>query len=180
MRRKISLLISILLMAIFLSGCGIFNLNGWLLPNDIEFIKVIENLRTPQEISDYMMNNFVYEQHAFYAPDPYMLWKTGKGDCNDMSTWGCFVANYHNYETWQIKIYYLNDPFWQHWIAIYKENDGLSFSDNQYYSFYLGKTYFDSFREIVEFDSEYFPEKEWAKFIVYDYSGEIISNEVNK
>jgi len=87
--KKIILLILIL---ILLTGCGIFNLNGWICPDDGEFLAVIEELDTPQKIGDYMLENFTYEAHNFYAPDPYTLWKTKKGDCNDFSTFGVFIA----------------------------------------------------------------------------------------
>ena len=171
--KKIILLILIL---ILLTGCsGVYNLNIFVLPGDTGFIEVVKSLRTPQEISDYMMRNFTYEKHGLYTPDPYTLWKTGRGDCNDMSTWGCFVANYHNYKTWQIRIFYPNDPFWQHWIAIYKEDIWLSFTDNQYYH-PINAT---SFREIVEYDSYYLTGKIWIKFIVYDYWNNIVGTGYN-
>ena len=80
------LLILLILLIALTTGCGIYNLSYFTVPDDIEFIQVFESLRTPQEISDHMMNNFTYELHGLYAPDPYTLWKTGQGDCNDMST----------------------------------------------------------------------------------------------
>lgn len=163
---KILLIISILSI-IFLAGCGgLFNLGGWICPDDLEFIMLIEELDTPQIISDYMIANFKYEAHRIYTPSPYILWKTEKGDCNDFSTFGSWVAHRHGYETYQIETFY-NDSSNQHCIAVYVENDGLSFSDNQYYSLYCGQTYFNTFKEIVEFDNQYVPEL--RKYIVYDY-----------
>jgi len=127
------------------------------------------------KISDYMQAKFIYEPHAIYTPAPYALWKTGKGDCNDMSTFGVFVANYHGYETHQIQIFW-KGTLYQHCIAVYVEDDGLSFSDNQYYSLYFGKTYSNTFREIVEFDCKYFPNEELRKYIVYDYENNVIKD----
>ncbi|GAJ14905.1 unnamed protein product, partial [marine sediment metagenome] len=104
---KKALLIIFILSIIFLAGCsGIFNLNGWIWPDDLEFMALIEELDTPQKISDYMRENFIYKANVIYAPDPYTLWKTGEGDCNDLETFARFVANWHGYETYQIKIYY--------------------------------------------------------------------------
>ena len=163
-------LLLIITLSLLLSGCGIFNLNGFIVPDDLEFLAVIENLRTPQEISDYMMRNFTYELHSLYAPDPYTLWLTKKGDCNDFSSFSTWVADYHGYETWQIQIFYLIDPLWRHWIAIYKEDNLYNFTDNQYY-FPINVT---SFREIVNYNSDYLTGKTWVKYIVYDYEMNII------
>ena len=170
--KKAFLIISILLI-IFLTGCGgIFNLNGWICPDDLEFMAIIERLKTPQEISNYMRENFIYEAHAIYAPDPYTLWKIKKGDCNDFATFGVFVAHWHDYETYLVKILYDN-TLEKHWIAVYTEDDGLSFTDNQYYFNNYGY-FFDTFREIVEFDCKYFPDKELKKYVVKDYENNIV------
>ena len=119
-----------------------------------------------------MQANFTYELHAIYAPDPYTLWKTKKGDCNDFSTFGVFIAHWHGYETYQIEIYY-SGTIKKHWIAVYTEDDGLSFTDNQYYFNNYGY-FFDTFREIVEFDCKYFPDKELRKYSVKDYENNIV------
>jgi len=134
---------------------------------------MVEELDTPQKISDYLIeNDFEYEVHAIYAPDPYTLWKTKRGDCNDFSTFGVFIAHWHGYETYLIKILY-NGTFEKHWIAIYKEDDGFSFTDCQYYFNNYGY-FFDTFRKIVEFDCKYFPDKKLKKYIVKDYENNIV------
>lgn len=163
-------LLLVIILSLFLSGCGIYDLGNFTVPNNIQFLETIEKLSTPQEISRYMIRNFTYELHSFYAPDPYILWKTGKGDCNDMSTWAQWVGNYHNYETWQIEIFYLVDPLWRHWVAVFNEDGRYNFTDNQYY-FPINAT---SFREIVEYDSYYLTRKTWMKYIVYDYEMNVI------
>lgn len=171
--KKALLIISILSISIiFLSGCsGIFNLNGWICPDDLEFLEVVEELDSPQKIGDYMQANFTYGLHKFYAPDPYVLWKTKKGDCNDFSTFGVFVAHYHGYKTYQINIFYIASKI-AHFLAVYVEDDGLSFTDNQYYFNNYGY-WFTTFREIVEFDCKFFPGKELKKYVVKDYENNI-------
>ena len=157
--RKIILLLIVL---IFLTGCsGIYNLINFVLPDDVEFIACIKELDTPEKISNYILENFTYEVHDFYAPDPYILWKTKKGDCNDMSTFGVFVADYHGYETWQIKIF--DNSLYKHYVAVYDEDIWLSITDNQYYFFG-----FDNFEEIVNYVC-YIRDRKWTKYIVYDY-----------
>lgn len=170
---KKALLIISILSIIFLAGCGLFNLNGWPWPeDDLEFMAMVEKLNTPQEIADYMRDNFTYEEHKFYTPDPYTLWKTEKGDCNDFATFGIFIAHWHGYEIYLIKIYY-SGTFEKHCIAVYVEDDGLSFTDCQYYFNNYGY-WFDTFRKIVEFDCKYFPNKELKKYVVSDYKNNIV------
>ena len=163
-------LLLVIILSLLLSGCGIYNLSYFTVPDDIQFLECVAELSTPEKISDYMIRNFTYELHSFYAPDPYILWKTGKGDCNDMSTWVQFIGNYHNYETWQIQIFYLIDPLWRHWVAVYREDNLYNFFDNQYY-IPINAT---NFREIVNYDSDYLTFKIWTKYIVYDYEMNVI------
>lgn len=172
---KKALLIIGILSVIFLTGCsGIFNLNGFIVPEPgkAEFMTIVEKLDTPQKISDYMLENFTYQKHTFYAPSPYQLWLTKNGDCNDMSTFGVFMADYHGYETYQIQIFY-KGTLWRHCIAVYVEEGGMSFTDNWYYFNNWGD-WFETFKEIVEFDCKYFLGKELKKYIVKDYENNIV------
>jgi len=175
--KKVILLFIIGAILILLTGCGIFNLNGWICPDDGEFLAVIEELDTPQKIGDYMLENFTYEAHNFYAPDPYTLWKTKKGDCNDFSAFGVFVANYHGYETYQIEIFY-RGTIYSHRIAIYVE-EGMSFTDNGYYFNNWGN-WFNTFKEIVDFDCSELPDNlTLKKYIVYNYWNNIVETVYN-
>ena len=171
---KKAILIIFILSIIFLTSCsGIFNLNGWICPDDLEFIVLIEELDTPQKISTYMIDNFIYEKHDFWTPNPYFLWKRGKGDCNDFATFGIFVANYHGYETYSIIISY-NNTSTKHMIAVYVEDDGMSFSDNKINSCFLSKHYFDSFKEIVYYDWRYHLANVFSGYVVYDYWDNVV------
>ena len=158
-------IILIILVLILLSGCGLCNLNYFIMPDDLEFLAIVENLNTPKKISNYMIENFTYKRHALYAPNPYVLWQIKEGDCNDMSTFAVFIANYHNYETWQMQIYFKNSLF-AHYIGVYKEYGKLTYTENMYYY----PIYVDTFKEVVEhrFLSEY------RNYKVYDYDGNLI------
>ena len=156
------LLISIILISLLLTGCGIYNLNQFIIPDDLEFIKVVEQLDTPEKIANYMQENYTYQVHNFYAPDPYTLWQIKEGDCNDFATFGMFVANYHGYETWKIIIVFENTII-SHCIAVYQE-DTLSMTTNRYY--HAG---FNFFEEIVNI---YYGK--WSKYYVYDYDGNLV------
>lgn len=137
MRKIYFLSILFLILVIFLSSCGTTPDNG-------EFIACISELNTPEKIGDYMLENFEYEIHDWYTLSPYELWKTKKGDCDDFSAFGVFVADYHGYETWQIKIY--DNTWYKHYVAVYNEDMWYSITDNRNY--YFG---FDTFREIVDY-----------------------------
>jgi len=160
--KKIVLLAVIL---IFLTGCGV-------IPDNSEFIACISELDTPEKIGDYMLENFTYEIHDFYTLSPYELWETKKGDCDDFSAFGVFVADYHGYETWQIKIY--DNTWYKHYVAVYNEDIWYSITDNSYY--YFG---FDDFREIVDYVCD-IRDKNWTKYIVYDYWDDIVEETYNE
>jgi len=162
--------IPLILFIFLLSGCGIYNLGNFTLSNDVEFLTLIQKLDTPRKICQYMNDNFIYKKHLYYTPDPYVLWKTKKGDCNDMATFAQFIAEYHGYKTYLVRIKYSN--FWNdHCIAIYNFNGCLHFSDNQYYV----STGYSNFRDIVKIDTLlYQPIYIWSSYIVYDYNNNII------
>ena len=160
-----------ILMLMLLTGCGVFNLDGWITPADDEFIACIEELNTPQKIGDYMIKNFTYKAHDFTAQSPYELFLYEKGDCDEFAKFGILIADYHNYETYQIKIF--DNTLYTHYVAVYDEDIWLSITDNQYYSFG-----YDSFEEIVNHVCNR-RNKEWTKYIVYDYWNDIIETGYN-
>ncbi len=155
----------LVLLTMFLSGCGsgLFNLSNFVLPNDEEFLAVVEELDTPEKIATYMDENFSHKQNAHYAPDPYNLWLDGEGDCNDLATFGMFVANFHGYEVWRVDIWYSDNT--GHSIAVYDEGK-LSYTDNTDYEYG-----FDNIREIVE---KYYMGTLYKYYEIYDYDMNII------
>ena len=157
----------IILLLSLLTGCGIANLNDFTVPNDMQFLECIDSLNTPKKICQYMCDNFEYEYHALISIDPYTLWKTKKGDCNDMSAFAVFVADYNGIEVYQIKI--ITSLFSGHTFAVYKEEDLYSFSSN--YTYY--KPEYNSFREMVEW---FFNEEDtkWYEYTVYNEDMKII------
>ena len=163
------LLVLFIILTIFLSGCGIYNLSLFTLPDDTEFLALIEELDTPEKICQYMLDNFEYEKHLYYSPDPYTLWKTKKGDCNDYSVFAIFVANYHNYKTYQIHIFF-KGTFIKHMLAIYLENDKYTYSNNKaYYPINVS-----TLKEVVEHYFDMVKEYELNYYTIYDYNMNII------
>ena len=164
--KKIALLIIVL---ILLSGCGIYNLNNFVVPDDIEFIAVIDSLNTPRKICRYMADNFEWELSLWRSYSPYKMWllntQNKTGDCNDYSCFAVFVANWHEYETYQIDIVYKNHSI-RHLLAVFVENDRYNYSsDAYYYSIQV-----NTFREIIEHHCN----AECKSYKVYDYEMRVI------
>ncbi|MBA7569282.1 hypothetical protein ES708_11021 [subsurface metagenome] len=151
------ILLSVIL--IFLTGCGLFNLSGWIVPDDIEFLTLVEELDTLEKIGQYMVDNFGVEKHPYATLTPYQLYITRKGDCDDFSAFARFVAYYHNVETYQILISFPESAW--HNIAIFKEGNCYTFTENRYYFTQCH----DSFSDIMQMFISY----GWTKYIVYDY-----------
>jgi len=159
--KKVILSIIIL---IFLTGCsGLYNLNNFILPDDMGFLCLIRQLDNPEKIGNYMMENFTFEKHDSLLT-PYQLYKTKKGDCDDFAIFAIFVADYNNYETYQIAIILENGV--GHFLGVYVENYKYTYSNNRHYCPINVLT----FKEIVSNACRF----EWAKYTVYDYWNNII------
>ena len=166
-----TLLVLFTILIILLSGCGVFNLGDFVLPDDydIEFIKTVKTLNTPEKICNYMDDNFTY----FCDPNkailsPYQSWLIKEVDCDDMSTFATSAANYHNYPAYQIYIYFKGTLIY-HALAIYLENDKYTYSSNQtYYPLYTS-----SFNDIV---LDYFKhdKREINYYEIFDYNMDLI------
>ena len=167
--KRIILLFTIL---IFLSGCGIFNLNYFVMPDDLEFLAAVESLDTPQKICEYMADNFEWELSLWHSYSPYKMWLLNKqnktGDCNDYSCFAVFVANWHGYKTYQIGIFYKNYSI-RHFLAVFVENDRYNYSSDAYYCPIQANT----FRGIIEHHCNTF-KTEWKSYKVYDYEIKVI------
>lgn len=164
--KKVSCILTLIfILTIFLSGCRIFNLSDFVLPDDTEFISCIKKLYNPEKICQYMKENFTYKENVFYNPDPYTIWLTREGDCNDYTAFAQFVANYNGYETWQILIYFKRTST-KHMLAVYLENGKYTYSSNEVYH----PIYALSFKDIV---LDYFNpllEYELNYYKVFDYN----------
>ena len=167
------IVISLIISLILLTGCGLSDLGNFILPDDSEFLTLIEELNTPKKICKYMEDNFNIRINIFNPLTPYQLFLTKKGDCDDFSNFAVFFANWYGYKTWQIKIYHKN-TFLRHFIAVYKEDGKYNFSEGQCYIFREAT----NFKEIVEYDC-LLQRKDWTKYKVYDYDMNIIETGYN-
>ena len=149
---------------------GWFDINDFVLPDDSQFISLIEELNTPILVLEYMRKNFKY-RYSKYAKSPYQLWITGEGDCNDFALFFVFMVNYQGIDTWQIRIIF-DDSNINHWLGVYKaENQILyTYTTNQYYG---DDNEQPSFEEIVNTYCEY-NKRIWKKYEVYNYDLDII------
>jgi len=160
------LLFLFIILTLLLSGCGIYNLSFFTIPDDAEFLALIQELDTPQKIGDYMKENFEYEKHPYHSLNPYEFFKIKKGDCNDYSCFATFIAIQNNYKAYQVKIFY-TDYSDSHALAVFKENY-YTFTDCQYYY----REYL-TIKDIVDYDTN-LRNKTWSKYIVYDYWNNIV------
>ena len=67
------LLVLSILFIFFLSGCGLglYDLNLFTIPDDAEFLALIQELDTLERIGDYMLDNFETEPHPYITLTPY-------------------------------------------------------------------------------------------------------------
>ena len=154
---------------ILLPGCGVINICNFIMPDDLEFLETVKSLDTPKKISDYMIENFVHKAHYFIGLNPYQLYLTKKGDCNDFSLFGKFIANYHDYQVYEINI--IGNSLMTHYICVYEEElsrGKYSLTTNQYYY-----SRYKTFRETVIRGASTV-DMNWKKYIVYDYDNNII------
>ena len=158
-----------LILILLLSGCGLINPSKLLLPDDLEFIAVINELDTPTKICEYMLYNFKVKSKPFYILSPYDLYLVGEGNCYDFSLFALFVANYHSYETYQIIVSY-NYTSSTHAITVYKIDGGYTFSD--YWNYY--DMILLNFIDVVNAGGN-----KWKSYIVYDYDMNIILSGTN-
>ena len=117
MKKFLKIIISFLII-ILLTGCGIYSLDGFVVPNDIQFTECVNSLDTVPKIAQYMEDNFIY-QVRYTALSPYSMWINEHGDCNDYAAFGVYVAKYHGIETYQVLITYANQMT-THVNAVYK------------------------------------------------------------
>ena len=151
------------------TGCKILNISDWVAPDDLDFIILVDELNTPEKISDYMMDNFKY---GFVKGliTPYELYLTKVGNCNDFAYFGRWIAHYHDYSTYWIRIFFTTGTS-RHIIQIYVEGE-YNYSTNQKYC----PIQADTFRGCVLDYILYYSKKELEKFDVYNYQGVLIEN----
>ena len=165
-------LITIVLLTIFLTGCGVYNLTNFTIPNDNEFVAVIESLDTPKKICQYMHDNFEHKVTIFACYDPYIMWllNTKAGDCNDYATWAMFVAHYHGYEVYMAIVY--SGSIYSHALAIFVENGKYNYSSNDVYC----PVQVNTFKEIIDCHA-----KSWnikvKSYKIYDYNMNLVKYE---
>jgi hypothetical protein len=135
-----------LILLVLLTGCGpyIFNLNGFILPDDAEFIETVKSLDTPYKTCAYMEEKFTPVERHFKAFSPYEMFKYRWGDCNDFCCFALFCARYHGYEVYEITLVF--DDF-SHIIAVYKIGNDYLVSDWDY----LHEWTYHNFDEILNF-----------------------------
>jgi len=175
--KRLILIVLIICLCVFvlvcLIGCvpdapDLYNMNDFILPNDMAFINVVKELQSARQICQYIHDNFTYKAHLFYGLSPYELYLTKEGDCNDFSTFAVFILTFHDKTAYQIRIFckHLSTT---HYITAFYNGDKLEYIDNWSYLEIAA----DSFEEIVK-DACLIRKWDWKKYVVYNYNMEIV------
>ena len=109
----------ITMVCLLLSGCGIYNLDGFVVPNDTHFLECVDSLDTVPKIAQYMEDNFTYEIRYLDALSPYDMFLIEIGDCNDYGAFGVNAWREQGHEAYQVLITYVNQMT-THVNAVYK------------------------------------------------------------
>jgi len=171
--KKYLIITLIVLMILPLTGCGIFNLTGFVLPDDDEFIAVIDSLYTPELVCNYIRDNFEFSLNVFYTPDPYEVWQNKEGDCNDFVTFAMYAVEYNGSKSYLVKIWYAG-TYKKHTIIVFEEEGkytyGSTRKDNTmaYYPLYV-----NTFNDVIESYANRVG-KEVSKYVIYDYWDNVI------
>lgn len=170
----------ILIILLFcLTGCGIYNLSDFIMPDDSEFLAVVESLDTPEKICSYMKENFEWNW-SIQTYSPYQMYLANlenwndTGDCDEFATFAAWVAHYHGYEVYRMKMWckftglYDLPLILPHVMGIYVENGKYTYSNNQIYRPIFAET----FKEIVtDYELLDYRVVSWK---VYDYEMNIV------
>ena len=154
-----------------------YNLSNFVIPDDSEFLAVIESLDTPEKACEYTMENFEWESYLLNY-SPYQVWlantKASTGDCNDIACFLAFITHYHGYEVYRIVIQF-RGTFIGHALCVFVEEGQYTYSSNQYYH----PIYVNTFDEIV---GNYFTYqwRELQSYRVYDYNNKLIEKGTNE
>lgn len=123
--RKVIILI---VLSIILAGCNP------VMSDDIEFMKVVESLDTPEKIGQYMENNFEPKYNPTTDYSPYEMYLYQHGDCADYSYFSSFVSNYHGYKTYLVYMLLdMGEEKANHLITVIKINNKYAFFDLSHY-----------------------------------------------
>lgn len=178
MIKKIYKIVLCILIVCSLTGCKMFDLNSFVLPDDNEFTTIIAELDTPEKICEYM-ENFEWNV-SIHTYSPYQMYLANledwndTGDCDDFATFGAWVAHQHGYEVYRMQIWVKFNSFYYlplilpHVMGIYVEDDKYTYSNNQVYR----PLFVESFQEIIDdYEDWNYSVISWK---VYDYDNNLI------
>jgi len=155
------------------AGCGIFNISSWVMPDDLEFMQIVNELDSPQKICDYLKDNFTYKYNPYYSPSPYEFWLEKEGDCNDFADFGRWVAFQQGIEAYRYLVH-LQDTIVSHAMTVYVVGGLYDYQNvTQYVPLQT-----DSFGDIVIDWQSKQTKYEWTSYKVYDWDNNLIEKGV--
>ena len=111
--KKLFVLGIALFFCLFFVGCSwvitptIIPDNGGMDEYDSQFISLLDKLKTPSELLNFLSTCHYKEHNGAYTPYEFSIKK--EGDCVDFGIFNCYVLHYHDYNVYSVPVFFLND-----------------------------------------------------------------------
>ena len=81
--------------------------NGGMDEYDSQFISLLDKLKTPSELLNFLSTCHYTLHDGTYTPYEFYIKK--EGDCVDFGIFNCYVLHYHDYNVYSVPVFFLND-----------------------------------------------------------------------
>ena len=106
--------LSIIVLQIFIPD------NGGMDEYDSQFISLLDKLKNPQKLLNFLSTCHYEEHDGAYTPYEFYIGK--EGDCVDFSIFSCYVLHYHDYVVYSVPILFLNESA-GHLLTVFEYKD---------------------------------------------------------
>jgi len=80
--------------------------NGGMDEYDSQFISLLDKLKNPQKLLNFLSTCHYEEHDGAYTPYEFYIGK--ERDCVDFSIFSCYVLHYHDYNVYSVPVFFLN------------------------------------------------------------------------
>jgi len=124
--KKLFVLGIALFFCLFFAGCSwvttppIIPDNGGMDEYDSQFISLLDKLKTPSELLNFLSTCHYKKHDDTYTPYEFYIKK--EGDCVDFGIFNCYVLHYHDYNVYSVPIFSLNESA-GHLLTVFEYKD---------------------------------------------------------